>query len=260
MAWLLLLFFRAAVAFGIPLQLAVHLLPPGNGLEALGGPLVGCAAALGGYVLAVRLGEGRWAGELALRRRCPGSQSGAVLGLALMAVLMGAMVVTGLYDITLVGGARCGRDSAWRCRWPSRRSSGCARCCSGCCGGRSDPYRPSPSRPWSSARCTWPTQLRPIRRGKVSEVQGCDRRVGHQGGFADLGEFDPPDAAREAGSEVRGNPNSQAGLPDASGADEADQASVGQRLSNFRQLRGGVRRSLSPGRERCGSGAWAWPR
>ena len=56
MAWLLLLFFRAAVAFGIPLQLAVHLLPPGNGLEALGGPLVGCAAALGGYVLAVRLG------------------------------------------------------------------------------------------------------------------------------------------------------------------------------------------------------------
>ena len=215
MAWLLLLFFRAAVAFGIPLQLAVHLLPPGNGLEALVGPLVGCAAALGGYVLAVRLGEGRWAGELALRRRC---------------------------------------------RWPSRRSSGCARCCSGCCGGRSDPYRPSPSRPWSSARCTWPTQLRPIRRGKVSEVQGCDRRVGHQGGFADLGEFDPPDAAREAGSEVRGNPNSQAGLPDASGADEADQASVGQRLSNFRQLRGGVRRSLSPGRERCRSGAWAWPR
>ena len=79
-------------------------------------------------------------------------------------------------------------------------------------------------------------QLRRIRRGKVSEVQGCDHRVGHQGGFADLGEFDPPGAAREAASEVRGNPNSQAGLADASGADEADQASVGQRLSNLRQL------------------------
>ena len=79
-------------------------------------------------------------------------------------------------------------------------------------------------------------QLRRIRRGKVSKVQGGDHRVGHQRGIADLGEFDPPGAVGEAASEVRRNPNSQAGLADASGADEADQASVGQRLSNLRQL------------------------
>jgi membrane protease YdiL (CAAX protease family) len=105
LAWLLLLFFLTAAAFGLPLQVAVDLLPPGNGLGALVGPLVGCAAALGGYVLAVRLGEGRWAGELALRPALPGLAVGAVLGLAMMTVLMSTMVVTGLYDITLVGGA-----------------------------------------------------------------------------------------------------------------------------------------------------------
>jgi hypothetical protein len=59
-AWLLLLFFLTAAAFGLPLEVAVDLLPPGNGPGALVGPLVGCATALGGYVLAVRLGEGRW--------------------------------------------------------------------------------------------------------------------------------------------------------------------------------------------------------
>jgi uncharacterized protein len=104
LAWLLLLFFLTAAAFGLPLQVAVDLLPPGNGIDALVGPLVGCVSALGCYVLAVRLGEGRWAGELALRPALPGLAVGAVLGLAMMSVLMGAMVVTGLYDISLVGG------------------------------------------------------------------------------------------------------------------------------------------------------------
>jgi len=104
-AWLLLLFFLTAAAFGLPLQVAVDLLPPDNDPGALVGPLVGCATALGGYVLSVRLGEGRWAGELALRPALPGLAVGAVLGLVMMTVLMGTMVVTGLYDITLVGGA-----------------------------------------------------------------------------------------------------------------------------------------------------------
>jgi membrane protease YdiL (CAAX protease family) len=105
LGWLLLLFFLTAAAFGLPLQVVVDLLPPGNGFSALVGPLVGSATALGSYVLAVRLGEGRWTGELSLRPALPGLAVGALLGLAMMAALMGTMVVTDLYDITLVGGA-----------------------------------------------------------------------------------------------------------------------------------------------------------
>ena len=107
-AWLLLLFFLTAAAFGLPLQAAVDLLPPGNAAAEFVGILVACAATLGCYALAVRLGEGRGASELALRPALPGLMVGAVLGLLMMTVLMGVMVVTGLYDITLVGAA-----SAW---------------------------------------------------------------------------------------------------------------------------------------------------
>ena len=107
-AWLLLLFFLTAAAFGLPLQAAADLLPPGNAAAEFVGILVACAATLGCYALAVRLGEGRGASELALRPALPGLMVGAVLGLLMMTVLMGVMVVTGLYDITLVGAA-----SAW---------------------------------------------------------------------------------------------------------------------------------------------------
>ena len=51
----------------------------------------------------MRLGEGRWAAELAVRPALPGLAVGAVLGLVLMAVLMGVLAATGLYDITVVG-------------------------------------------------------------------------------------------------------------------------------------------------------------
>ena len=105
MVWLLLVLFLTAAAFGVPLQAAVDLLPPGNEALEVVGLLVACAAALGCYALAVRLGEGRGARELALRPALFGLVVGAVLGLLMMAVLMGVMVVTGLYEITLVGAA-----------------------------------------------------------------------------------------------------------------------------------------------------------
>ena len=104
-AWLALLFYVTAAAFGLPLQKAVDLLPPGNRALGLVGTLLACTAALGCYALAVRLGEGRGARELALRPALPGLLLGAALGLAMMSVLMGVLVVTGLYDITLVGAA-----------------------------------------------------------------------------------------------------------------------------------------------------------
>lgn len=103
MAWLVLVFFLTAAAFGLPLQAAVDLLPTGNLALGLVGPLVACAAALGCYVLAVRLGEGRWASELRVRPALSGLAVGAVLGLLMMAVLMGVLAATGLYDITVVG-------------------------------------------------------------------------------------------------------------------------------------------------------------
>jgi fatty acid desaturase len=60
-AWLVLVFFLTAGAFGIPLQAAVDLLPPGNAALDFAGLLVACAAALGCYALAVQVGEGRGA-------------------------------------------------------------------------------------------------------------------------------------------------------------------------------------------------------
>ena len=105
LAWLVLLFFLTAAAFGLPLQAAVDRLPSGDGAAGLAARLIACAAALGCYALAVRLGEARQPSELALRPALPELASGALLGLVMMTVLMGLLAVTGLYDITLSGGA-----------------------------------------------------------------------------------------------------------------------------------------------------------
>ncbi|HEU0102950.1 MAG TPA: type II CAAX endopeptidase family protein, partial [Mycobacteriales bacterium] len=105
LGWLVLLVFLSAAAFGVPLQAAVDLLPPDSEALELVGLLVACVAALGCYAIAVRLGEGRGARELALRPALPGLVVGAVLGLLMMTALMAVMVVTGLYDVTVVGAA-----------------------------------------------------------------------------------------------------------------------------------------------------------
>jgi CAAX protease family protein len=102
-AWLALLFFLTAAAFGLPLQEAVDLIPPGNPALGLVGTSLACAGALGCYALAVRLGEDRWPTELAVRPALSGLAAGAVLGLAMMALLMGVLAATGLYDVTVVG-------------------------------------------------------------------------------------------------------------------------------------------------------------
>lgn len=103
LAWLVLVFFVTAAAFGLPLQAAVDLIPPTNAALDFVGVLIACATALGCYALAVRLGEGRTARELALRPAVPGLVVGVGLGLLMMTILMGVMAVSGLYDITLVG-------------------------------------------------------------------------------------------------------------------------------------------------------------
>src|SRR6476660_3054505 len=70
--WLVLVFFLTAAAFGLPLQAAVDLLPAVTGAWGFAGVLVACAAALGCYALAVRLGEGRGTAEIGLRPALPG--------------------------------------------------------------------------------------------------------------------------------------------------------------------------------------------
>jgi hypothetical protein len=61
MSWLVLVFFLTAAGFGLPLQAAVDHFPPENPALGLVGILLAGAAALGCYLLAVRLGERRWA-------------------------------------------------------------------------------------------------------------------------------------------------------------------------------------------------------
>lgn len=108
MAWLLLLFFTTGLAFGLPLQWAAdHLPADGAALQLLGTSLA-CASALAAYILAVRFGEGRAVGELAVRPAVPELSSGVLLGLLLMAALMAALAAAGLYDVSPTG-----TGSAW---------------------------------------------------------------------------------------------------------------------------------------------------
>ena len=79
--------------------------PAGNPALQFAGLLVACAAALGCYALAVRLGEGRGAPRARAAAGAVRARRRGGLGLLMMAILMGVLAVTGLYDITLVGPA-----------------------------------------------------------------------------------------------------------------------------------------------------------
>jgi membrane protease YdiL (CAAX protease family) len=103
LAWLILLFFLTAAAFGLPLQAGVDLLPPARADLQFGATFMASACALVLYALAVRLGEGRWPSELALRPALKGLAVGVGLGLLLMIILMAVMAFSGLYAITWVG-------------------------------------------------------------------------------------------------------------------------------------------------------------
>src|SRR5438128_1458788 len=48
--------------------------------------------------------------------------------------------------------------------------------------------------------------LQRLQSGLVSQVQGCEHGVGHQGSIANLGELDQPGAVRESTSELGPNP------------------------------------------------------
>jgi len=103
LAWLVLLFFLTAAAFGLPLQAGVDLLPPERADLQFGATLIASACALVLYALAVKLGEGRQPSELALGPASKGLALGLALGFLLMVILMAVMALSGLYVITWVG-------------------------------------------------------------------------------------------------------------------------------------------------------------
>lgn len=103
LAWLVFLFFVTAGAFGLPLQWVVDHLPAEDAALQFVGLLVACAAAVACYVLAVCLGEGRPARELALGTAGRELVAGFLLGLTMMVLLMGLLAATNLYDVTWAG-------------------------------------------------------------------------------------------------------------------------------------------------------------
>lgn len=103
LAWLILLFFITAAAFGLPLQAGIDLVPPERADLQFGATLIASASALVVYAFATRLGEGRWPSELAVRPALKGLAVGVSVGLILMVVLMAVMALSGLYAITWVG-------------------------------------------------------------------------------------------------------------------------------------------------------------
>ncbi len=105
LAWLVVLFFATALAFGLPTQWFSDHLPAGNTAWLLAGRLGACALALGSYAVAVRVGEARAVSELSLRRAPAELALGGLIGVALIALLMAALVGIGAYEVVLVGPA-----------------------------------------------------------------------------------------------------------------------------------------------------------
>jgi membrane protease YdiL (CAAX protease family) len=58
------------------------------------------AVGLGLYAVAVRLAEGRWPGELDLKRAAPELLVGVVVGAAMLSAVVAALLAFGLYDIS----------------------------------------------------------------------------------------------------------------------------------------------------------------
>jgi hypothetical protein len=79
-------------------------------------------------------------------------------------------------------------------------------------------------------------ELQGRRRSLVSEVEGCDHGVGHEGFVVYVGQFDEPGAVREPPPEVGCSADRQTRLSDAAWPDEADHSGSRQLLPDLGQL------------------------
>lgn len=107
--WMVALFFAVATSFGPAMSAVRELLPKDAASLHFLTRCAGAVIALGAYALLVRLGEGRSPREIAIKPALGQLLIGLVLGLAMFAMVMAAMVAFGLYDVAFVGPA-----PAWR--------------------------------------------------------------------------------------------------------------------------------------------------
>lgn len=103
--WTVALFFLVALTSLSTAEFLGKLAPKTAGAAQLAANLAGVLVALGTYVLAVWLAEGRKPSEIAWRPLVPQLGAGLLIGAAMFAAVMGVMAVFGLYDIRLLGAA-----------------------------------------------------------------------------------------------------------------------------------------------------------
>ncbi|MGW6128475.1 CPBP family intramembrane glutamic endopeptidase [Cellulomonas sp. NPDC055163] len=102
LAWIPALVFGMTLVFG-PASDALAGVLPDDAPVAFLVSVVGAALALAAYALLVRLGEDRAPSELALRPALPSLAVGLLLGVLMMAAVMGLLSLAGLYEITWTG-------------------------------------------------------------------------------------------------------------------------------------------------------------
>ena len=98
--WGALLFVLFGVVYGV---LGLVTDPDGGRFSLLQGALITVAVSvpgLGLYALLVRWAEARWPGELGARQAVSELLTGIVVGVAMMSVVVGALLATGLYQIS----------------------------------------------------------------------------------------------------------------------------------------------------------------
>jgi hypothetical protein len=78
--------------------------------------------------------------------------------------------------------------------------------------------------------------LHRLRPRLIPEIKGCEHGVRHEGCFADLAKLDQPGSVREATREIGSDANGEPRLAHATRADQADQASGRELLSDLTQL------------------------
>ncbi len=102
-----------AVLIGLSLRVAMvpvlELLPKADPVLGFAASDIACLIALGIYMLLVRLGEGRWPGELALKPAAGQLAIGLGLGSAMFVAVMAILIGAGLYSFEWHGAA-----PAWR--------------------------------------------------------------------------------------------------------------------------------------------------
>ena len=105
LGWAVALVFLVALASLSTAEGLGHLVPKTSGPLQLAANIIAVVVGLGAYAVAVRLAEGRWPSEIALKPLLPQLGAGLLIGAAMFAAVMAIMAGFGLYDIRGLGAA-----------------------------------------------------------------------------------------------------------------------------------------------------------